>query len=568
MEKKMKRSVLRLLDRVRVVGASSLLVFESSTGFVLYGALFHVSRTGDLERVADGESRKADFSAAIADVLAQIKVKLPPKQKLPRKTVLLTPSAVCSRIMLPVSPEKPKPADQMRELVRWEIEEFFVRQNNIWLIGGLLMGRGYINVEQRQEVSACAAEVRFGATACEYGYCTREEVEESLALQSKLLLFDDDLTVGWAEKFQSKDGEGKTGMFPWSGIGLGDTIRDRWLNAFLENDLGLHWIYPQLGPSVALIPDEETHWLLVDIRQEQFVVMTGKSDTVSMMQVNFLRDGMIDADGIAEICRKIMGSEERRVYLNVPEPFYENLSAGMAERLMCEVLQLSLSQPAVTPGGIPNHVMNSMAGAALHELGEYSGDGVIRISAKPQRPPVWKRRDMYLPAALVLLGVLVLFVEASNWYRVWQYEAEYTDIEPAYREMLKRKNELKSVAADMETLLAEFNQKKTELARLQPLLLNRRSIEMYGGTIKALLPEIAGAVSNTVLLDKIAGKREDMSFELVGFSLTENGFVGFVSSLNQIMNTFNYHVADATRERSMGAAGIAGYSYTIRLEPL
>src|SRR5690606_15758175 len=97
-------------------------------------------------------------------------------------------------IELPVSPTKPRPAIQMQELIRWELEPLLMQCNMYWAAGQLLLRMGYLDEGQLKDVverqqgkqkgsngdNSAYSFKRFCELAIEMGYITQEQMHECL----------------------------------------------------------------------------------------------------------------------------------------------------------------------------------------------------------------------------------------------------------------------------------------------------------------------------------------------------------------------------------------------------
>ncbi len=113
-----------------------------SNGFTLRAAV--VCADGDEIRVRQvEESQKSDPYEALTEVIENLD-----RAKIPASAILLVPEASAAILELPVDPKAPRPAAEMQELVRWELESQIVRNIGTAPIGEILVGRGYLTYEQ------------------------------------------------------------------------------------------------------------------------------------------------------------------------------------------------------------------------------------------------------------------------------------------------------------------------------------------------------------------------------------------------------------------------------------
>jgi len=565
-KRKNKKKFFARLDAIKLGRPQNLLVFET-TGFTLYGALIRSGLSASATPEAMGSSKAVDFSTAIAEVLEQLRTKS--KKKLPKTAVLITPSAASGLLFLPVDPEKPQPRAQMGELVRWEIEPMFARQNGIWFIGALLMGRGYITAGQRREIAAGAGpNVRFGAEACQLGYASQEQVDECLNLQENLALFDDDVNSDWVPQTGTEE-EGEDGMFTWYGIGFGEAMRKQWVKAFQQHALSLDWIYPQIGLALASIPGSEREWMLVDVRQEQFAVLRGKAGQLSSMRVESLQDGQLDGDSITELCREEIRPDIQDVYLCSDEKAYKPLAAQLSQTLRREIARFSLPEMAADVKTMPKQVLLSVIGAASHALGHTSVNSLPRVIARPPLPPLWKRRELYAPVALVLLVITIICFDVSMRYRTWQNELALAQLDAEYEQKMHIKKQVESTTGEVTAMQREIAAKQTLLAQLEQrkhllkdVILNRVTL------VPGLLRAVSSAMGSEVLIDSIEEEKDRTSFLLTGVALSDTKGQLFVNRLNANLKPWKYKVADVKFHLGRGRREISGYTLEILLTPI
>lgn len=340
------KNPLQVLNNIQLGKPNSVLVFHHD-GFKLSGAIVHAGITGQ-EIQSMGSSSAIDFSTAIAEVLEQIKTK--GNGKVPKKAVLISASAISALIDLPINPENPRSPQQMNELVRWELEPLFAQQNERWSIGALLMGRGYLAQNKRADVmvevlarnaaSNQRMTARFGEVAQSLGLLTREQIDECLALQERLVQFDDDTFCGWVPQKTGDevDIDNDVPRYPWLASGMADGLRKHWVKACRRNNLFLTAIYPSLGVGFELLQMAERDELYVDLQQEDFVVMRGQPGSLRTYRVETGHDGDISPEQVLGLCHEEMRPDLSRITLNADDDVFASLSTVLADRLEREVV--------------------------------------------------------------------------------------------------------------------------------------------------------------------------------------------------------------------------------------
>ncbi len=572
-----KQNILARLNNIKVGAPGSMLVFETD-GFTLYGALAHAGVTA-LEFEAVGRSRATDFSTAVGEVLEQLRAQT--KKRLPKKAVLITPSAITTLVELPVNPEAPRPKAQMSELVRWELEPLFAQQNEIWSIGALLMGRGYIDAAQRREIAAemelrsepgtGRITVRFGELALDLSYVTREQVDECLALQEKLVLFDDEVISGWTPQSLHDDEEERE-QFAWLAAGVGDAMRKQWAVAFRRHGIFLGWVYPQLGSVFGGFGSggSSRDQVLVDIHQEQFAVLRGRPGNLASLRIEPCHDGMASPDNCAGLCHEQMRPDIKTVYLSIVDDLFEGISSGLGRRLEREIspVQLPKKLPA-TAGSIPKQRLSSMAGVAAHSLGQSSVNSLPRVEAQPPKPSLYKRKELWPYAAVTAVLLAVVGYDISLRVEIWQNKQELVRLDAQYKEKLQLKKITDSTVSQVNAL------EKQEVKKQALLEKKHHSLRMLGGMIMhrqnlvpGLLRAIGKAAGDEVLLDSVEEGARQSGFRLVGWALTDTAGQLFLNRLNKTLSPWNYQVSDPQISSGKGRLGVYGYTLEIWLSPV
>ncbi|MDZ7753600.1 MAG: hypothetical protein U5S82_18635 [Gammaproteobacteria bacterium] len=336
------KNPITILNNIQLGKPNNLLVLHHD-GYTLEGAVVHAGLM-DQEVQASGASRALDWVTAVGEVLERIRsagVKKPP-----RKAILVSGSALSALLDLPVNPERPRPPEQMRELVRWELEPLFAQHHERWCIGSLLMGRGYLTQQQRAEVMREALArnaasnnrltVRFGEVAQNLGHVKRAHIDEGLALQEKLVQLDDEVFCGWAAQRMPEDFEidDEAPRYPWLASGIGDGLRRQWVKACQRNKLYLTAIYPALGCGFGTLEHTENREeLYIDVHQEQVAVLRGLPGALRAYRVENTHDGAPAPEQIAGLCQEELRPDIGRVLLNAPPATFETLAPLLAERL-------------------------------------------------------------------------------------------------------------------------------------------------------------------------------------------------------------------------------------------
>ena len=565
------KNPIAVLNSIQLGKPQSLMVLNHD-GFTLSGIVIHAGLSG-LEIQAASSSSAIDTNTAIADILQQIKaqgINKPPKQ-----AILLSNSAISAVIHLPVSPEKPRTPEQMRELVRWELEPLFAHQNERWQLGALLMGRGYLTSEQRSEIMSevlsrnVAANnrmsVRFGEMAQKLDYATRAQVEECLSLQESLVQYDDDIECGWAplRKPDNDDLDDEQPRFPWLATGMADGQRRTWVNACRKNDLFLGWIYPSLGAAFPLASKGlNRDVMLLDIQQEQFALLRGGREGLQTLRIESCRDGKPTSDQIIGLCTEELVPDLEHIILNAPRSLFETTAQPLANAAQKEVIPFS---DEVLGDGYSQFGISTVQAAGLltvadHALGRTRPDTHARIQAQPPKPPLWKRKEIYpyAAAAMVLFGLLIndlsmRYSKISNQHRLEQLETEFSQkmrIKKAAMDNTSKAQNLSSKVADIKKRLEETSKEYQALNRL----VDRQQL------IPGLLNSLQKSITDEVVIDQVSQKpQQENHFYISGWALSDTAAQLFVNNLGRDMKPWKIRVQDSRVQSKQVRMGLRGY---------
>ncbi len=537
-----------------------VLVFEE-TGTGLHGAVASCTTSSAFALGATALSSAPDRAVAVGEVLAQLKSQS--RKRLPRTAVLLTPCAAGALLSLPVNPKKPRPAAQMAEMVRWELEELVVQQNELWTLGALLMGRGHLSHEQRRELESRAQAEGRRLNAALYGeVVAREHLEECLLLQEQLTAGDEELATGW---FGQAAGEEEEDSFSWLVAGVGSGLCDGWARAFKKHGVFLARIYPRTGACLPLIPPE-ADWLLVDAGPEQWSLFLGRGRRIEAMRLKPCAHGRAVAAEVVEAVGDLLPALCNRLYLSAPGDQWPELAAALDRAYGRRGLRVT---PPLgdSPQPLDGDRLAALSGVARHHLG-LGGKGMpmAPIVAQPPAPPLWKRRDLWpwMGIGLIVLSLGVL----DTYFRIqgtrYQDELDRLDVEYATKMQLKKQaEEMAAEARKAQAALAAKEQELREAERQRDILDNviRHRQELIPG----LLQVLGESIGELVLLDSLEESADRKGFYLAGWALTDTDGQQFANTLNEQLQPWKFRVRDVKLIRAKGRLGLDGYQLSIWL---
>lgn len=532
-----------------------MLVFETD-GTTLYCALAKCGLTSGLSLGGPVKSSNIDFSEAVAEVLEKLK-EVTGKKRLPKKAVLITPSAAGEILTLPVDPEKPRLKAQMAEMVRWELEELFVQQGDIWSIGSLLSGMGLISPEQRYEIEDSGE----GSSASAYEHLVNnEELESCLELQEKLMVMDEELVTGWLSQGKEASVEG----FNWYGAGVPGGIRSLWADAFAANKLDLVWVYPQLGTAASIVGGGLEKWMLIDIRRELVGFIQGQDGQLQSVTFRPTAFGMVDPDLLVQTVKQGLHHDTSSIFVSGPEELVNSLLVELEAGLNLRNLNIFPLIAKDEVDGIPANIINSLRGVARHSLKICKPGLLVRIEGKEPKPPLWKNRALYPWLIMVLL---IAGFTGLDTYLKKQTAANEWALELAEIEFAKKKkivSQARSMASESKQLEKRLTEKEAELAEQQRLKhVLEDIIKVRQDLIPGILEAVAMSVSQAVVLDLLEEYEDRSGFYLQGWALKDTEGQLFATRLNENLHRWNYKVENIKLEKSTGRTGLDGFTLKI-----
>src|SRR5690606_16692291 len=175
----------------------------------------------------------------------------------------------------------PRPAMQMQEMIRWEMEPLLIQHNMLWSIGQVLHAMGYLTETQVREVldrqqgkhktglgdghGTIYSYKRHGELAMGMDFITQAQLDECLAKQAWLRSDSDEISCGWAPQiYQYTDGEHEedSGAHPWLVSAANIGMMRQWEAAFALSKVTLKQVYPLVGCAAGLMEDTDDAILL------------------------------------------------------------------------------------------------------------------------------------------------------------------------------------------------------------------------------------------------------------------------------------------------------------------
>ena len=532
--------------------AKQLLVFDISPAAV---SAFIARRrvNGTILFCAAARSVTADFDTAIAEVVAELKSQV---KRLPREAVLISPMAAGRLLSLPVDPQRPRPRDQMTELIRYEMEEAVVAANDLISPVALLQERRLLSLEQRCQLEEQARNADMSVSELCEQTVGSDAMGVVLQQLDQLLVEDESLRIGWSGQAGAED----DGYFPWLGGAIAADLARRYVEALRRHKINLQWLYPQAGLAAVHLAEEQRDWLLIDVRQEQYTLITGGAQGISNQFMNPCR-GYASGDEIAEAVYQMLATPREVIVLNAPDSIAAEISTALEQRLQAQVAVLS----APAPGSGDDHVwpveaLVGMRAAARHALKGVRALQAVAIRAQTPPPPVWKRKQYYPIVLLVLVvaGLYATDVHLREKADAVNFERDLLDIE--YGRRMKIIKEAQALSAEVSKLHRQLDDKEAELAEQRRLGQVLDTVIRYRqDLIPGLLKVFSDSVNDGVIIDLIEENKDRDGYYLEGWAMQDTLAQSFVSELNRHLERWQYAVRDSKLNRGRNRLNLNGY---------
>lgn len=532
-----------------------LIIFES-TGMTLYAA---IARRGVLSKPVMGDivsTIDADPSSAVARVLELLKE----RTKLPKNCVFITQFALSDIIALPVDPKKKKPAKQMTNMVKWELEELFLSQTEFVDMGSLLQDAGFISMEERKkaELSGRQGDTSvFNAIVDDQAFSS---VQTLLEIVSDL---SDDLITGCAP-FEPTGEE--TGSFMWMGAGVDNTIRQLWNKAFSKNKLTCAYYFPRLGAANSMIDPPSEGWLFLDVCQDRFALFDCYGQRIEAVSIKTLKHGNVDTGFLKEVVERSIRPGTTHVFISFP-PFFKPVFEEFIEFFESKKITVRLAAEGMSEDQEAfSGVYASMAGTAASFFNSGLGvTGLVKIDANDPPPPVWKSSNFWVACLFIIVLCVIAGSETYLNKRADEMEWALELAEMEYKKKLNIKRSLESNFKEAETIQLKYERKANALLEAKHLKdLLERVIIARRNEVPDILEVIGNTITDSIMILGISEEDRRTTIAIQTWSLESSDAQRFAKDVSAALKKWKYHVAD-TRVTKSSFSGIDGYYADIKL---
>jgi len=578
------------------LSSGGLLVLQSGS-FGLRAAVFksdkeHAHSYASIKAFA--YSRQVDFTRAIAEITQQLKKDY---GSVPKRCVLISPSLVSAILSLPVSPIKPKANGDMQELIRWEIDGAQNDDAKQWLIGSMLVERGYLTPNQREEIIAelhirqdmggDAALTCFGDLAVELKYLSIEQLQECFALQNKLVDVEQDYIFGYqAEQSENINDQEFSGLSDdalstdsdnqsnhnWLVAGLARGIRKHWHGAFALNGLKLEAFYPNNGASFSALGlrSEDNKQCLLEVHTSHLVFVQGSNKNVKNISSKARHDGNLTLDEVLALCPENLANNYDYLYIYSPDDALDELSFALGEHLNIEVRPLIQAEPSFA---LPQHFSASnllpFIGVANHFLNFSEQGRACSVVAKDKEPPLWQKLTQ--PKVIISIAASIVMCIAIGFI-VWMQvnlatqEERLVGLEKRWSEENKVKQQYSKVQTEYLQLSKKITELETEIKQNNKLSKYlKKELLPAGVTVPGALSAIANSINQGVIIEQVTLRTDAITID--GRALKTSNASEFAQQLNENLKPWRYQVGDTQSVAASQASGDEVYlNYKMRLE--
>lgn len=517
--------------------------------------------------MAEAASRQPRFTQALDEVLQEIGKRTMVK---PRIAVLAARHVLPAVLNeLPVPPDKPRRPEQMRELLQADLEPVLAEFGSLWSMGGLLQARGFLNAQEREQVTMeesirrqqRGSQLRYGEIAIELGLADRGALDECLDLQASLQNLDAQLAAGWHGRHEDKHPL-------WLACGVGQTTHDEWREALGERNIRLQavlplaWLAstPATTPAIATDKRRDAYSVDLELHSEEIVTVQRRNGLILAARSEGRVERSLSADWLHRLIADWASETRVEIRLHclhaIDDPTVDDLA---------ENLSLLTGQPCVA------HRFAETRSAIHRNLLRESGTptpSVPRIS-----PADLRGNPLNTPEArrfLALAGVLLALLAVEGWqrYRLASLEKRMVDF---------RSSENKRASTAQMTTQA--NLKLAELARnleatrreLEPLLAERSRLTRIM-TMRKDLPDLmyqlAQAVGSDAVIEEILNdntQSQAPAIKVLAWSPSYTGAQDFVNRMAALAREKAYGVAQMEIKERRGRDSRKGHEVSFWL---
>lgn len=535
------------LDALPGMAERGPLLALAHDGFSLEGYLYQPQR-GKTVLLAQAQSRAVNFAAAVADVLGQL-----PQR--PRRAVLASASATLALLDLPVDADHPRPAKEMLNLVRWEMEPLLSEQIHAWTIGNLLVGRGVAaraDIQHLLDEQAARRQTgdtpRLGELAVQTELAKREQIEECVALQSQLLSQDEQIVCAWSPQAIASQPGGRS---LWLAAAMDLTVQARWVAACEKLGLRLQAIVPLTGASLPSLPEKSGLVLETSAIGSALFRLENGRPLELYSQAHGHRE---PREAIETLLAERLTPDDREVAFQAYTEDALALAAALGEHFSRPVVAVEAPHPGR---------LAVAAWSARHVLGK--GALLAKLPGSEPPPPPFKRPQTWAALSAAALLLLIGGYEAAAYARQHSAMQEVRAL-VAKKEQLAARNS--TVAADRQRAQAARDalaatQVEVDVLRAE-LDFHQKELGGRGEFVATVLAALSNTAGPELRVEAVA-ESGWFELEVVAWSLSQAAGYRFARDMTDALEKWHLAAGDVDIREQSGGEGMPGYSVKFTL---
>lgn len=516
-----------------------------------HGADFHIS--------AQVASANTGLDAALKEILSLF---AQAGHKPPRRVALASRLIQPLTANLPIPPDKPRPAAQMRELLRNDLESALAEFGSLWSLGALLQTRAHLSPADRDRVlieesarrESRRAPLRYGETALELGLIERADLQECLELQEQLQFLDSQITSAWLGRLENREPL-------WLACGVSQNVYQRWQQEIeahglrLELALPLAWLLSETEPATPE-PEDAASLISLEFLHEDVRAVRRRAGRILATRSEGRMERPLQADWLARLLDEWSDESRARIELVCPLPDDEARTPAIAEDLhLITGLETTLRSTAQCERMFWHSLMRE-AGASRDEI------RLPRLAPRELAGSPWKNRDLQrvMVAAAVLL--LLIGIEGVQRVRLHRLEARMAE---TFRKETESQNSTKltlQVGNEMKELGRRLDEARSAL---QPVLADHDRLQTIV-SMRQHLPELLLGLAQTVqgdaVLERVSNTRmsqDATAIRVEAWSADYTGAQAFVNRVAERVRAQHYGVVQTEIVEARGRTGQKGH---------
>jgi hypothetical protein len=551
-------------------------------GFGLKAALMRTEGRKVVFECVTG-SQVADPASALAEAKRKL---MQSGREIPKNSILLTPTVIPAVLELPVAPNKPRPYAQMQEMIRWELEPFFVHRVGVWKLGDILVSRGYLTGDQLQQIkldlerrkedkhhhfAGISTSTLFGEVAIELGFITPDQRDECLAIQQQFHISDDEMICGWSSqsppssKDSGKDAVKGEGKYPWLVCGMSRDERSRWIALFKRLGFDLQGIYPLVGCSAAALNGNLTpSSAMIEIRAGIMGCMRLTGERVVSLQLYYTAGQPLSEQ--APLTG--VSSKTDTLYLSGEDHSIRSISETLSAIGQQETRSIPVEvEHSPLSSEISPAALSGMLGAARHRLGLWGGARAVSIPIRDPGPPLRQRVTVWWISAGMAFILIIGAMEISLSLRMRSIRTGHTEALHALSALEKEESAIKERAEAVKKLkegLLALRKEMDGVVRQRAFLEGELTRPQR---ILSFLDLVADALPAEMVINRFA-EREGGEILITGWAMSEKVAQRFVERLAAATLPLGLKMVGLDVSAEKGRLGLSGHSAEIRFFPV